>query len=359
VRPGGCRRLSAVPDLRFRLESRLLKLVLGMPRRVQQAIVRRPVVVDGQVLAPELQLMLRVKELARVPPAETLPLDAARVELRRQQLLVGGRQHVGALRDLNVDGADGRLQARLYTPTERLGADPAPTMLFIHGGGWMYGDLESHDPACRFLAEHSGVQLLAIDYRLSPEHKFPAAVEDCRAAYRWLVEHADEVNADPARLAVGGDSAGGSLAASTAVWAAEEGLPLAFQLLIYPGADFVERSESRRALGEGFVLTELFMSGAESAYFAPDADKSVPDASALRRVDFPEKIAAAHVVTGGFDPLRDEGEAYARLLEEKGVEVSSKRYPSMIHGFIHLVGVGREAVSYNREIAQRLRLALA
>ena len=99
-----------------------------------------------------------------------------------------------------VDGAEGPLLARLYTPTERLGADPAPTMLFIHGGGWMYGDLESHDAACRFLAEQSGVQVLAIDYRLAPEHKFPAAVEDCRAAYRWLVEHADEVNADPDRL---------------------------------------------------------------------------------------------------------------------------------------------------------------
>ena len=118
---------------------------------------------------------------------------------------------MGALRDLEVDGAEGPLRARLYTPTERLGAEPAPTMLFIHGGGWIYGDLESHDPACRFLAERSGVQLLAIDYRLSPEHKFPAAVEDCQAAYRWLVEHAEEVNADVTRLAVGGDSAGGSL----------------------------------------------------------------------------------------------------------------------------------------------------
>ena len=129
-------------------------------------------------------------------------------------------------------------------------------MLFLHGGGWMYGDLESHDPACRFLAEQSGVQILSIDYRLAPEHKFPAAVEDCQAAYRWLVDHADEVNADPARLAVGGDSAGGSLSLSTAVWAAEKGLPLAFQLLIYPGADFVDRTESRRLFGEGFVLTE-------------------------------------------------------------------------------------------------------
>ncbi len=195
--------------------------------------------------------MLRLKQLARVPAAETLPLVRARHELRRQQLLVGGRQPIGALRDLEVDGAEGPLRARLYIPTERTGADPAPTMLYIHGGGWMYGDLESHDPACRFLAESSGVQLLAIDYRLAPEHKFPAAVEDCQAAYRWLVDHADDVNADPARLAVGGDSAGGALSLSTAVWAAEKGLPMAFQLLIYPGADFVERTESRRTVRRG------------------------------------------------------------------------------------------------------------
>ncbi len=345
-------------DLRFALEFNALKLVMGLPPRLQQVLVRRPVVLDGQTLAPELQLMLGLQKLARMPAAETLPLAQARVELERQQRLAGGRQHVGAVRDLEVDGATGRLRARLYTPTERLGAAPAPTMLFIHGGGWMYGDLESHDPACRFLAEQSGVQVLAIDYRLSPEHKFPAAVQDCQAAYRWLVEHADEVNADPARLAVGGDSAGGALSASTAIWAAEQGLPMAFQLLIYPGTDWAEKTESRRMFGEGFILTTRFMDNAEEAYFAPEADKAVPEASALRRVDFPEKIAAAYVVTGGFDPLRDEGEAYARLLEERGVQVESKRYPSMIHGFLHLVGVGREAKSYNMEIAQRLRRAL-
>ena len=348
-----------MPDLRFRLESAAIKLLMGLPPRVQQALVRKPVVVDGLTLAPELQLLLAMQKIARVPAAETLPLQQAREELKRQQLMVGGHQPIGALRDLEVDGGAGPIGARLYTPTERLGAAPAPTMLFVHGGGWMYGDLESHDPACRFLAERSGVQILAIDYRLSPEHTFPAAVEDCNAAFRWLVEHADEVNADPTRLAVGGDSAGGSLSASTAVYAAEQGLPLAFQLLIYPGADFVERSASRHLFAEGFILTKVFMDGAEEAYFDEGADKSVPDASALRRVEWPEQLAPAHVVTGGFDPLRDEGEAYAGLLAERGVEVDSVRYPSMVHGFLHFVGVGREAASYNLEIAQRLRRALA
>lgn len=348
-----------MPHLPFLVEATVLKLLLGLPEQVQRKGLRRPIEVDGQVLAPEMQLLSAIQKVARMPAAETLPLARARTELLRQQLLVGGAQPVGAVRDLEVDGAVGSLRARLYTPTERLGAGPTPTMLFLHGGGWMYGDLESHDPVCRFLAERSGVQLLAVDYRLAPEDKFPAAVEDANAAYRWLVEHADEVNADPSRLAVGGDSAGGALSASTAIWAAEQGLPLAFQLLIYPGADFVERTESRRLFGEGFVLTELFMTGAEEAYFATEADKSVPDASALRRVDFPERIAPAYVVTAGFDPLRDEGEAYARLLADQGVEVETKRYPSMIHGFLHFVGVGHEARSYNAEIANKLRQALA
>ena len=347
-----------MPDLQLRALSSLLKLLLGLPEGVQRRVIGKPVVMDGQTLSPELQLLLRAKKIARIPAAETLPLEEARAELRQQQLMVGGRQPIGAVRDHEVDGADGPLRARLYTPTERLGAGPAPTMLFIHGGGWMYGDLESHDPSCRFYAEESGVQVLAIDYRLAPEHRFPAAVEDCNAAYRWLVEHADEVNADPTRLAVGGDSAGGALSASTAVFAAEHDLPLAFQLLIYPGTDWVERTESRRLFSQGFILTEQFMDRAEEAYFAAEADKTLPDASALRRVDFPEKLAPAYVVTGGFDPLRDEGEAYAELLEKQGVEVELKRYPSMVHGFLHFVGAGREAKSYNREIAGRLRRAL-
>lgn len=348
-----------MPDLRFALESALLKRVMNLPVRVQRRLVRRPVELDGQVLAPELQLMLRLQKLARTPAVETMPISAARDELVRQSRLVGGKQPIAALRELQVDGADGSIPARLYTPTERVGPNPAPTIMFIHGGGWMFGDLESHDAPCRFLAEQSGVQVLAIDYRLSPEHKFPAAVEDCKAAYRWLVDHADEINADPTRLAVGGDSAGGALSTSTAIYAAENDLPLAFQLLVYPGADFVERSASRQLFGDGFFLTDEFMTGAEEAYFAPDADKGHPDASALRRRDFPEKIAPAHVVTAGFDPLRDEGEAYARLLSERGVEVDTKRYPSMVHGFFNVVGVGHEAVSYNREIADRLRRALA
>jgi acetyl esterase len=202
------------------------------------------------------------------------------------------------------------------------------------------------------------VRVLAVDYRLAPEHRFPVAVEDCAAAYRWVVEHAEELGADPARLAVGGDSAGGYLSATTAVTAAEEGLPLAFQLLIYPATDFTKESASRRLFAEGFYLSKRFMDGAQAAYFAPEADLFDPQASVLMRQKFPDGMAPAFIATAGFDPLRDEGEAYAALLAEHGVSVEAKRYPDLIHGFLNVVGCGRAARAANAEIAERLRVGL-
>ncbi len=253
----------------------------------------------------------------------------------------------------------GPIPARLYIPTERTGSAPAPTVLFIHGGGWIYGGLASHDAACRFLAERSGVQLLAIDYRLAPEHPFPAALDDCKAALRWLHEHADDVNADPDRIGVAGDSAGGNLAAVLAVHAAEKGIPLAVQLLIYPGSDFTGKTRSKDLFSDkGLVLTREFIEKAKAGYLPDRASWSDPEASPLLREELPAGLAPAHVVTAGFDPLRDEGEAYADLLEKAGVAVTRKRYPSLVHGFLHVVGCGHECPAAVGEIADRLRTAL-
>jgi acetyl esterase len=264
------------------------------------------------------------------------------------------------LRELTVDGADGPIPARLYIPSSRLGADPVPTLMFVHGGGQALGDLDSHDGACRHLAEHSGVQVLAIDYRRPPEHPFPAPVDDCFAAYQWLVKNADAVNADPERLAVGGDSAGGNLAATTAIQAAEAGIPLAFQLLVYPVTDFVNRARSRDLFdGGGFYLVREGMDRLTDWYLPDPADRANPLASVLLRDSIPAGLAPAHVVTAGFDPLRDEGEAYADLLAQHGVPVTRVRYPSMVHAFLNIVGAGREARGHNREIAARLAEALA
>src|SRR4051794_280387 len=342
------------------VETLVLRGFMGLPVRVQRVLAGRPIRVDGQQLGTEIQLMMRLQKLTRQPGLAMLPLVPGRERIVSHSRMVGGKQPIGALRELSLDGADGPLAARLYIPTSRLGADPVPTLMFVHGGGHGMGDLDSHDAACRHLAEHSGVQVLAIDYRLAPEHPFPAAVEDCFAAYQWLVKNADGLNADPERLGVGGDSAGGNLAAATAIQAAERGLPLALQLLIYPVTDFVNRSRSRELFdGGGYYLERPGMDLLHDWYLPGGADDEHGLASVGLRTELPPDLAKALVVTAGFDPLRDEGEAYARLLEEHGVEVELTRYPSMIHGFFNVVGVGREARRLNEEIAASLRAALA
>jgi acetyl esterase len=345
------------PSLLDRLQAAALRGALALPERAQRVLAGRPVERDGETLSTEVQLLLRLRRL--VPAVEELPWARARRELDRQCWQVGGRPPIGAVRDLMVEGAAGPLPARLYVPTARLRDDRVPTLLFLHGGGMVYGGLRSHDAAVRFLAEESGVQVLAVDYRLAPEHPFPAGVDDAAAAYAWLVAHVRRVGADPHRLAVGGDSAGGYLAATTAIRAAEQGLPMRLQLLIYPCTDFVERSASRTAFGEGFYLTTRFMDQATAAYLPDPATRSDPMASLVRRPAFPEGLAPAHVVTAGFDPLRDEGEAYARLLAEHGVEVEQVRYGGMIHGFFNVVGAGRDAVAQDHRIAAGLGAALA
>jgi acetyl esterase len=335
-----------------RVEALAFRGAMALPRPVQRVLAGGRVVRDGQTLDPELQLALRLQRLVREPAAETLPLPEGRRAVLKQCALVGGRQPVGAVRDLAV----GRVAGRLYVPEGA--AAPGPLLVFFHGGGWMYGDLDSHDPTCRFLAERAGVRVLAVDYRLAPEHPFPAAYDDCAAAYRWVVEHADSLGADPARLAVGGDSAGGTLAATVAVLAAREGLPLAFQLLIYPAADMRGGTESRGRFAEGFFLTKQFMDVAQEAYLPRPEDVTHPCASPVL-ADLPAGLAPAYVVTAGFDPLRDEGESYARKLADAGVELELRRFPHLIHGFFNMVGPGRAGRAANEEIAGRLRAALA
>lgn len=340
------------------VKARVLRGLMGLPAPVQGLLAGRQIQIEGQGLARETQVLLRLQRVVREPAAEDLPWHEAREALALQSRLVGGRQLIGATRDLTIDGPGGPIGLRLYTPSERLRQDSIPTLLFIHGGGMVYGGGHStHDAACRFLAENSGVQVLSVDYRLAPEHPYPAGLDDCKAACAWMVENASTIDADVDRLAVGGDSAGGYFSAAVAVFAAQNGLPLKFQLLIYPATDFAEKSASRHTFAEGFFLTNKFMDQAQEAYLGT-ADPRDPDVSVLYRTEFPEGLAPAYVITAGFDPLRDEGEAYARHLAEHGVEVRQRRYPSMIHGFFNMVGAGNEARSYNLETAAELRRAL-
>ncbi|WP_246081533.1 alpha/beta hydrolase [Nocardioides litoris] len=336
-------------SFRDTVDAAALRATMGLPERVQRALAGRPVVLDGQTLAPETQLMLRLQRVARLPGAETLPIDQGRAAISHQSAIAGRTQPIGETRGLQVAGRP----ARLYVPR---GADPVtPLLVFFHGGGFVFGDLDSHDATCRLLAERAGVRVLAIDYRLAPEEPFPAAYDDSLAALRWAVEHAGEVGADPARLAVGGDSAGGNLAAAVANAAAREGLPLAFQLLVYPATDsFERRTRSAELFSEGFYLTQRFMDLATESYLPDPSVREDPRASPLRD-DVPSGLAPAYVATAGFDPLRDEGEAYARKLADAGVAVELKRFPDQIHGFFNVVGVGRRSRAAVLEIGDALR----
>ncbi|HTW17579.1 MAG TPA: alpha/beta hydrolase [Nocardioides sp.] len=337
-------------DVRHQVEKRLLAGVLALPEPVQRRLGGRPVHLDGQTLAADTQLMLRLQRLSRKAGVETLPIPEGRLAAIEHTRLAGGDQAIGSVRDLRV--AD--LGARLYVPTGV--ATPGPLLVFFHGGGFFFGDLETHDAGCRSLAERSGVRVLAVDYRLAPEHPFPAAYDDAQAAYRWVLQHTAELGTEPDRVAVGGDSAGGNLAAGVAIEAAREGLPLAYQLLIYPVTDHAHPTLSARLFAHGFYLTQEFIDLAASSYVG-DADPLDPRVSPAY-ADLPAGLAPALVVTAGFDPLRDEGEAYALRMEKAGATVEVRRFPDQIHGFFNIAGVGHSAPAANAVIAARLRAAL-
>ena len=202
------------------------------------------------------------------------------------------------------------------------------------------------------------MRVLSVDYRLAPEHPFPAAYRDSVAAYRWVVEHAAELGADADRLAVGGDSAGGNLAATVAIAAAREGLPLAFQLLVYPAVDMTRSSRSNRTFAEGFYLTDGFMTLAADHYLPNEADRRHPHASPWFEDQLPDGLAPAYLCTAGFDPLRDEGRWYVDKLQAAGVPVQHREFSGLIHSFFNVVGPGTSARSAVGEIATALKLGL-
>ena len=329
-----------------RLQARTLAGVLALPASVRRCLTGPPARADGDPLALDVHTALWLMRVTREPAAEGLPLAEGRLRLARQIRALAGDEPIGEVRRLTVAGADGPLPARLYVPTVDSGSTtdsaPGPLCVYFHGGGFLFGDLDTHEQTCRFLAEQAGCRVLSVDYRLAPERKHPTQSLDCAAAYRWVVRHAADLGADPARLAVGGDSAGGFLAAATAITAAQEGLPCAFQLLIYPLSDSRGGTRSRDLFGEGYILTTQFMDLAEQAWLEPGQDLADPAISLVLRDfsgDLPADLAPAYVATAGFDPLRDEGEAYARLLAGAGVEVLTQRFGDQIHGFVNTIGV--------------------
>jgi acetyl esterase len=334
-----------------RVKGLALRVALGLPEPVQRLLAGRRVTSDGQTLAVDTQLMLRLERLVREPSTADLPVADGRRLLVKHAAIAGRDQPIGAVREVRV----GERRGRLYVPSGV--STPGPLLVFFHGGGWVYGDLDSHDPPCRFLAERSGVRVLSVEYRLAPEHPFPAGLDDAVAAYRWVTENAASLGADVTRLGVGGDSAGGNLATVTAIEAAQEGLPLAFQLLVYPGTDASTETDSRRRFGHDLYLTQEFIDRSLDRYVPDPARRADPRVSPLL-ADIPAGLAPAYVATAGFDPLRDEGEAYARKLADAGIAVELRRFSDQIHGFLNVVGVGRSARDAAAEVAARLAVGL-
>ncbi len=259
--------------------------------------------------------------------------------------------------DIRIPGPAGPMPARVYDPAGDAGGI-RPAVAYFHGGGWVQGDIETHDGLCARLAQGSGALVVSLDYRLAPEHKFPAAVDDCVAAYRWLRAHGREIGADPSRIGVAGDSAGGNLAAVVSQLAAAEGLPVpAAQALIYPAVDFGLDTPSHRELQDGHVIPRDRIVWYAEQYLRGEADRNDPRAAPLRTTDLRGQPPTL-VVTAGFDPLRDEGRAYADRLRGAGVDVVYREYPGQIHAFVSLTKAIPQGLECTREIADFLRQRL-
>jgi acetyl esterase len=292
-------------------------------------------------LDPKIQEMLNAMERSQMPPINQLEPQQAREMLKRMFLGMEIEEiPVSTVEDRDIPGPAGEIPLRVYTPG---GDGPHPVLVFFHGGGFVLGDLDTYDPVCRRLCARSGHVVVSVDYRLAPEHRFPAAVEDCLAATQWVAGNADSIGGDPARISVAGDSAGGNLAAVISQRARDgvlEGGPaLAGQILFYPvtyqvGPDTASRKEN----AEGYFLTRDDMAYFGGHYFASVEDAESTDASPANAESL-SGLPPALVVTAEYDPLRDEGEDYAKRLEDAGVQTKHTRYDGMIHGFLNFYSV--------------------
>jgi acetyl esterase len=304
---------------------------------------------------PEIEALLARMAAAGNPPLERQSVaEARRLHAAGAATLHGPPVPVAGAADRTIPGPAGDLRVRVYTPH---GEPPFPIVVWFHGGGWVVGTLDTFDPICRALSAAAPAVLVAVDYRLAPEHRFPAAVEDCYAATLWASRNAAALGGTQQRLAVAGDSAGGNLAAVVALGARDRGGPaIAFQLLVCPVMDAAMDTASYREKADGYYLTAAGMRWYWDHYLG-GADGSRPDASPLRAA-FLGGLPPALVVTAEHDPLRDEGEAYAARLRDAGVPAALSRYPGMVHGFYRWRAVTPTADACLEEAAAALRAAL-
>jgi acetyl esterase len=316
-----------------------------------------PVRIDGQELDAEVQFALAMLKIAGHRNLDTMTPDEARADIRRNaRIFAGTPLPMARIEALTLPGPVDAIPAQLYVP--RADGRTRPLVVFYHGGGWVVGGLDTHDGVCRFLAREADVLVLAVDYRLAPEHRFPAAVDDACAAFAWAVREAGALCSDPSRIAVAGDSAGGNLAAVVSQLAVASGGPRpAAQLLVYPATDLSTKRRSFQLFSSGFFLTEADVDWYKRQYIDEAAWRDVR-ASPLLREDL-RGHPPAIVATAGFDVLRDEGEAYAARLREAGVQVELHRVTGQIHGFANATGVSPSARAAMGRVAALVRTMLA
>jgi acetyl esterase len=311
----------------------------------------------SSTLDPQVQQYLHGLSERGLPPLYRLSLADARETYRDLSVPDEPPDPVDVVTDRTVPGPAGEIPVRVYTPA---GDGPRPALVFFHGGGWMLGGLETHDALCRALANATGCVVVAVDYRLAPEHRFPAALEDCYAATRWVAANADAVGAAPGTLAVAGDSAGATLAVGVCLLARDrDGPAIDYQVLAYPPTDFAFDTDSYEENAQGYFLTRKDMERFWNGYLRSEVDGTHPYASPIRAGNL-GALPPAFVLTCGFDPLRDEGRALADRLSDAGVPTRHARYDDMIHGFLTMLADpeldrARDAID---EIGDAVRAAL-
>jgi acetyl esterase len=264
------------------------------------------------------------------------PIEARRLYGASTELFAPPTPELRSVENRAVPGEGVDVPVRVYTPDAEPGSSGLPVLVFLHGGGWVFGDLDTHDAMCRILAGDAGCLIVSIDYRLAPEHKFPAGLEDCLTVLDWVAEKAKSLGGDPARIAIGGDSAGGNLAAAVCQIARDKGGPaLVFQLLIYPALDFTADMTSPRGNAAGYGLSDIAIEWMRDCYLTSPFDSTDPHASPAMSRDL-KNLPPALIQTAEFDPLHDEGKAYAEALRAAGGTAIHINYPGMIHGFMRM-----------------------
>ena len=311
------------------------------------------------MLHPQARALLDLIEQKGLPPTHLLtPAEARHWYRERRFVTQPSPPEVALVRELWAPGPAGDIALRLYRPLGSQAQAMVPVLVYFHGGGWTIGDLDSHDTLCRELANGSGCAVVAVDYRMAPEHRFPAAVDDAIGATRWVQAKASSLGLNADRLAVGGDSAGGNLAAVVALAARDAGdLPIAFQLLIYPATDMRRGAPSHTTNAEGYLLTRDTIAYFHDHYIDDPRHDLDWRASPLLHPDL-SRLPPALVLTAGYDPLRDEGLQYAQAMTQAGTKAALVCFERQIHGFITMGKVLDEANVAVAMCASQLRLAL-